>query len=93
MFHSFLPRWAEVHQPDPTRREIVNGEISHVSRPDRLYLASPTAVLSDLSIACSVIGRATTTQNVSGHIPVLAAFRKYQPSENPFIPPWIGKHQ
>eukprot|EP00959_Pyramimonas_sp_CCMP1952_P190368 3981654-Pyramimonas_sp.AAC.1 len=63
MFHSFFPRWTEVHQPDPTLREIVNGGISHVSRFDRLYLASPTAVLSDRSITCSVIGRATTTQN------------------------------
>eukprot|EP00959_Pyramimonas_sp_CCMP1952_P073115 1527942-Pyramimonas_sp.AAC.1 len=72
MFHSFFPRWTEVHQLDPTRREIVSGEICHVSRLDRLYLASPTAVLSDLSIACSAIGKATTTQNVSDHIPVLA---------------------
>eukprot|EP00959_Pyramimonas_sp_CCMP1952_P183032 3827403-Pyramimonas_sp.AAC.1 len=69
MFHSFFPRWTEVHQPDPTRREIVSGEICHVGRLDRLYLASPTAVLPDLSTACSVIGKATTTQNVSDHVP------------------------
>eukprot|EP00959_Pyramimonas_sp_CCMP1952_P079575 1663613-Pyramimonas_sp.AAC.1 len=62
-FHSFFPRSTEVHQPEPTRRDYLSGEICHVSRLDRLYLASPTAVLSDLSIACSVIGKATTTQN------------------------------
>eukprot|EP00959_Pyramimonas_sp_CCMP1952_P425267 8907997-Pyramimonas_sp.AAC.1 len=92
MFHSFFPPWTEVHQPDPARREIASGEICHVSRPDRLYLASPTAVLSDLSITCSSIGKATTAQNVSDHVPVLATFRKCQPSENPSIPPWIGMH-
>eukprot|EP00959_Pyramimonas_sp_CCMP1952_P356594 7467839-Pyramimonas_sp.AAC.1 len=69
MFHSFFPRWTEAHRPDPARREIVSGAICYVSRLDRLYLASPTAVLSDFSIACSVIGKATTTHNVSDHIP------------------------
>eukprot|EP00959_Pyramimonas_sp_CCMP1952_P056170 1173127-Pyramimonas_sp.AAC.1 len=71
LFHRKCGSWVEFFQESDTRREIRDNIISQTSRLDRIYSDIPSALLADLTISTSVVGRLKNIQS-SDHIPVLS---------------------
>eukprot|EP00959_Pyramimonas_sp_CCMP1952_P012266 259013-Pyramimonas_sp.AAC.1 len=49
-FQSICGSWAELYQPDPTRRDVFQGEVRGVARLDRIYTSLSAPVLNDLAV-------------------------------------------
>eukprot|EP00959_Pyramimonas_sp_CCMP1952_P389544 8162934-Pyramimonas_sp.AAC.1 len=81
-FHEVFNRncgaWIGLFQAGATKRELRDGHIAHASRLDRIYSCSPAAVIADITVHASVIGKLCHART-SDHIPVLAHIQAYHP--------------
>eukprot|EP00959_Pyramimonas_sp_CCMP1952_P416263 8721384-Pyramimonas_sp.AAC.1 len=66
---------------EDARRELRGGYVAHSSRLDRIYSSLPAALIADLTIQSSVIGKFCFSRT-SDHIPVLAQITTYRPSSS-----------
>jgi len=86
--------WAELFQPDPTRRDVFDGKVRGVARLDRIYTSLSAPVLNDLLVTVSTVGHAVKCFAPSDHIPVVASISTRVPAPSPTqIPKWIAQHE
>eukprot|EP00959_Pyramimonas_sp_CCMP1952_P158722 3320009-Pyramimonas_sp.AAC.1 len=84
-FKRFFPSQARptdsIFQAEDVRRELRDGYVAHSFRLDRIYSSLPAALIADLTIQSSVIGKLCFSRS-SGHIPVLVLITTHRPSSS-----------
>ena len=86
--------WAELFQPDPTRRDVFDGKVRGVARLDRIYTSLSAPVLNDLLVTVSTVGHSVKCFTPSDNFPVVASVSTRVPALSPTqIPKCIAHHE